>query len=182
ILNGTRNPLLLVGGCGTGKEVAILRARFPKARVIGFDASSGMIGEAKARVPQGEFYVHDIRENWADLLDEKGIDGEIVAVSVNSAMTHIKKSEVNEVMSGVREVMDTKDGLFYFGLKSSKDGAIFSDVRLGGMTRYFTTYSTMEVQLVKFLASYNGFHSLTELNLPNIYQDRPDWWEGFFTS
>jgi len=49
-------------GCGPGNSTAVLRARWPAARVTGMDSSPEMIERARADYPQGEWTVADIRE------------------------------------------------------------------------------------------------------------------------
>ena len=48
-------------GCGQGDGAALLQARFPQARVKGFDFSCGGVEIARARWPTLEFDVCDIR-------------------------------------------------------------------------------------------------------------------------
>jgi len=47
-------------GCGTGNGTAVLRSRFPSARVIGVDASAAMLERARAEVPGAEFTAADL--------------------------------------------------------------------------------------------------------------------------
>jgi trans-aconitate 2-methyltransferase len=49
-------------GCGPGHTTVLLRARFPHAALTGLDASSTMVGEARARVPDASFAVADVTE------------------------------------------------------------------------------------------------------------------------
>jgi malonyl-CoA O-methyltransferase len=43
--------LILDAGCGTGYAFPLLRARYPKARLIGLDLALGMLRQARARQP-----------------------------------------------------------------------------------------------------------------------------------
>jgi trans-aconitate 2-methyltransferase len=47
-------------GCGPGNSTEVLAARFPHARVSGFDSSPDMIAAARARLPNIRFEVADI--------------------------------------------------------------------------------------------------------------------------
>ena len=44
-------------GCGTGRLLRELRARWPNAKLVGVDPAEGMIAQAKQRLPEAEFYV-----------------------------------------------------------------------------------------------------------------------------
>ena len=60
-------------GCGPGNSTALLRERYPHARIIGIDSSETMIETARTRHPDIEFAVHD-----ATALDELDDDFDIV--------------------------------------------------------------------------------------------------------
>lgn len=47
-------------GCGTGSGSAMLRTRYPAARIIGVDASPAMLERARAAVPDAEFVSADL--------------------------------------------------------------------------------------------------------------------------
>jgi trans-aconitate 2-methyltransferase len=47
-------------GCGPGNSTAVLRQRWPAARVMGLDSSAAMIASARAAHPDGEWIVSDI--------------------------------------------------------------------------------------------------------------------------
>jgi trans-aconitate 2-methyltransferase len=49
-------------GCGPGNLTALLAERWPDAEVAGLDASAEMVAAARARVPQVEFAVGDLRD------------------------------------------------------------------------------------------------------------------------
>ena len=50
-------------GCGTGTSTAVLRARWPDARLIGVDSSPEMLGVARKAAPHGEWILADI-SSW----------------------------------------------------------------------------------------------------------------------
>jgi ubiquinone/menaquinone biosynthesis C-methylase UbiE len=49
-------------GCGTGRLLRKLAARFPAASLIGVDPAEGMIAEARRRTPGATFYVGQAEE------------------------------------------------------------------------------------------------------------------------
>jgi ubiquinone/menaquinone biosynthesis C-methylase UbiE len=58
---------LLDAGCGTGASTAALLAAVPRARVVGVDASAGMLGQARAKPwPATVEFVHGRVEDLAE--------------------------------------------------------------------------------------------------------------------
>jgi trans-aconitate 2-methyltransferase len=51
-------------GCGPGNSTELIAARFPRACIVGIDASADMIAAARARLPALRFEVADVR-TWA---------------------------------------------------------------------------------------------------------------------
>jgi trans-aconitate 2-methyltransferase len=47
-------------GCGAGNVTALLRRRWPQARVIGIDSSEAMLEKARQSLPEGEFRQADL--------------------------------------------------------------------------------------------------------------------------
>ena len=47
-------------GCGTGSGTAMLRARYPDARIVGVDGSAAMLERARKEVPGAEFVAADL--------------------------------------------------------------------------------------------------------------------------
>ncbi len=47
-------------GCGTGSGTAMLRARYPAARIVGVDGSAAMLDRARTEVPDAEFVAADL--------------------------------------------------------------------------------------------------------------------------
>ena len=51
-------------GCGTGTVTALLRARWPAARIVGLDSSKAMLERARAALPEVEWELADLA-HWA---------------------------------------------------------------------------------------------------------------------
>src|SRR5579872_5660096 len=47
-------------GCGPGNSTELLVARYPQAEVIGLDSSPAMLAQARARLPQCQFFEADL--------------------------------------------------------------------------------------------------------------------------
>ena len=71
-------------GCGPGNSTEVLRARFPKAEIVGIDSSPDMIAAARRRLPDIAFDVADIEE-W----DDAGFD----VILANAAIQWIPDHE-----------------------------------------------------------------------------------------
>jgi trans-aconitate 2-methyltransferase len=62
---GLAQPARIVDlGCGPGNSTAVLRHRWPGARVTGVDSSGEMLARARADHPEGEWVGADLRD-WA---------------------------------------------------------------------------------------------------------------------
>ena len=51
-------------GCGPGNSTAVLKGRWPNARIVGVDSSPQMVDAARNADPAGEWVLADVRE-WA---------------------------------------------------------------------------------------------------------------------
>lgn len=54
---GWQPQVILDIGCGTGRLLRKASARWPSARLIGVDPTAGMIAQARAAMPGGEFHL-----------------------------------------------------------------------------------------------------------------------------
>lgn len=63
-------PILELG-CGRGEDTAVLAGA--GCQVVSIDLSSHAIAEAKARVPEAEYYCQDIRDQWPLPASETGV-------------------------------------------------------------------------------------------------------------
>jgi ubiquinone/menaquinone biosynthesis C-methylase UbiE len=80
IPDGGRGLRLLDAGCGTGASTAALLAAAPQAEIIGVDASSGMLDEARAkRWPTWVRFAHGRIEDLPELGIEGPFDGILAA-------------------------------------------------------------------------------------------------------
>ena len=78
---------ILDAGCGTGRVTAMLLERFPKAHVIGVDASETMIAEASRRLSGRIELIH------ADLLNPLALDEPVDVVFSNAVFHWINDHE-----------------------------------------------------------------------------------------
>jgi ubiquinone/menaquinone biosynthesis C-methylase UbiE len=82
---GDRPVRLLDVGCGTGASTAALLAAAPNARVVGVDASAGMLARARAkRWPAGVEFVHARAEELADAGITGPFDGVFAAYLIRN--------------------------------------------------------------------------------------------------
>ncbi|MCM1488780.1 MAG: methyltransferase domain-containing protein, partial [Firmicutes bacterium] len=60
------NPVDIIDiGCGPGNSTAVLKTRFPKAKILGVDSSRNMVDRAKADNPDLSFKLLDVTsEDW----------------------------------------------------------------------------------------------------------------------
>ena len=99
-------------GCGSGREVAWLSANgFPAA---GFDASEGLLAEARARYP-------DLNFAWAELPVLRGIAANTYDnVLCETVIMHLDRSRI---ASAVRRLLDVvkPGGIFYLSWRVTED-------------------------------------------------------------
>jgi SAM-dependent methyltransferase len=99
-------------GCGSGREVAWLNANgFP---AVGFDASEGLLAEARSRYP-------DLNFAWAELPALRGI----AADSYDNVLceTVIMHLDHTRIAPSVRRMLDIvkPDGIFYLSWRVTED-------------------------------------------------------------
>jgi SAM-dependent methyltransferase len=98
-------------GCGSGREVAWLNANGFPAR--GFDASQGLLAEARARYPQFDFA-------YAELPDLPGIAaGTYDNVLCETVIMHLERAQIGR---SVRRMLDIvrPGGIFYLSWRVSE--------------------------------------------------------------
>jgi len=79
-------------GCGTGRLLRKVAARWPTARIIGVDAAPGMVEVAKSLAPSGEFH-----QGFAESLP-------LPDASVDLAFSSISLHHWRDASSGMREM------------------------------------------------------------------------------
>lgn len=129
-------------GCGPGRDAAHLQEH--GLQVVGIDASTGMIEEARKRVPPpAEFIQMDMRK--LDFPDDS-FDG----VWCNASLLHIPRDEVQQVLSEIHRVLHY--GPLFLAVKEGEGDAIVGEAE--GEPRFFTYFTIHEIQL---LVEHAGF-------------------------
>jgi trans-aconitate 2-methyltransferase len=72
-------------GCGPGNSTEVLAARFPKARVSGFDSSPDMIAAARKRLPGLQFEVLELK-SWIEPLGSPSLRDDSIDVALANAV------------------------------------------------------------------------------------------------
>lgn len=101
------NPSILDIGCGNGKDTHYLRQK--GAVLVGMDISSGMLREARKRVPEGIFYQMDMRNLG---FPNAVFDG----VWANGCIYHVPKIDFAQVLQEILRVLGPS-GTFSFNFK-----------------------------------------------------------------
>jgi SAM-dependent methyltransferase len=105
------SPILELG-CGAGRD-AIVLARAGH-RVVGLDASSAAIDEAKARVPSGEFHCQDLRAPFPDACTATGV------VLASLSLHYFSWTETVLLVQRIRDVL-RPSGVLLCRLNSTED-------------------------------------------------------------
>jgi 2-polyprenyl-3-methyl-5-hydroxy-6-metoxy-1,4-benzoquinol methylase len=103
---------ILDAGCAGGMKTEYLDKKGFK--VTGIDLSEKMIEIAKARMPQGNFFV-------ADLLEPLKLDQKFDAVFVQAVLLHIPKGKIREVLANLLSVLNP-GGIIYLAVKKIRPG------------------------------------------------------------
>ena len=106
-------------GCGTGKDVGYMRSQGYEA--FGLDVSEGMV-EAASRLHGDFFSCINILESDFNLSEK------FDAVTAIAVLQHIPKSEIREIISGFRILLNDGGHLFIFTKCGDKN---YWDYRLG---------------------------------------------------
>ncbi|MGA3020509.1 MAG: class I SAM-dependent methyltransferase [Candidatus Micrarchaeales archaeon] len=133
-----KGPKILDVGCGGGRDS--LHFMEKNYEVTGIDFSSGMLKEAKRRVPNVRF----IKMNMLNLeFPDASFDG----IWCCASLLHIKKADVPEVLYGFSRVLKD-DGVLFISVKEG-EGEIIKK-RDDGNTLFFANYSQKEfLELIK---------------------------------
>lgn len=106
--------------------------------VIGIDLSQEMIEIAKKVSEKSTFHVMDI----LDLNFEKDtFDG----IWASASLLHVPKKRIKSVLIKLNEIL-TNQGILYISLKEGKGSELFSDIRYGGVDKFYAYYHLEEIQ------------------------------------
>ncbi len=145
-------------GCGSGREVAWLNANgFP---AVGFDASEGLLAEARARYP-GFSFAHaelpDLRGIAADTYDNvlcetviMHLDGVQIAASIRRMLDIVKSGGVFYLSWRVTEGVDQRD----------KHGRLYAAFDVSLVRREFSEATTLLDEEVVSASSGKTIHRL----------------------
>ncbi|WP_226346741.1 class I SAM-dependent methyltransferase [Agilicoccus flavus] len=93
-------------GCGSGASTIALTLAAPGARVVGVDASSGMLAQARRKPwPDGVEFIHSAAQRFDAVLADRGIgavDGVFAAYLLRNVPDHQRDDVVTAVASALR--------------------------------------------------------------------------------
>jgi len=154
------NPLILDVGCGPGHHCAIIEKH--GARVVGIDLSDGMLGEAKALYPRGDFRKMDMRNL---LCDDNSFDG----IWASGSIYHVTKADAKHVVQEFARVLKTGGAVAVNFKLGTGEGLEDNPKSFGGSPRYFAYYSEQDI---KNLFEEFGFEELKSCMFPEKIFDR----------
>jgi ubiquinone/menaquinone biosynthesis C-methylase UbiE len=155
--------IVLVVGCGTGRDLKILGNN--NFRYLGIDSSQGMLKEAvEKRKVDGPVLCNRLEEiNLAD----SSFDG----VLIDSALEHIRKADMEQVLDKLYKSLK-KRGICLLRFRLGSGKVFVVDDNVG--RRYFTSYTREETD---FLVKSNGYKVCEAFVSNHLEDSRP----GFLT-
>jgi ubiquinone/menaquinone biosynthesis C-methylase UbiE len=138
LLPNNNNRVLDVA-CGSGRDSSYLAKE--GLEIVGIDLSTGMINEARARVPKVDFHVMDMR----DLQFRANYFGGIWACA---ALVHIPPQEIPRVLQSFHHVMSDQAALF-IAVQEKMPEIGRNNPIIAEDGRYFAFFS--EVEMVDWL-------------------------------
>ena len=150
--------LVLVAGCGTGRDISYLNSH--EIRCLGIDLSENMLVEATKRGVSSPLVTMDIRELK---LVKESFEG----IFCETALEHIPKRDIVKTFIGFYKVLKF-EGCALFGFREG-DGRVFMTDDIGGK-RYFTTYTQDEAERI---ISQVGFKVINVLKANHMLSERP---------
>lgn len=151
-------------GCGAGRDAAVfIQNGFD---YTGIDASAGMLNVARERVPEGTFLQMDFGKTP---FKEGEFDGFWAAAS----FLHVPKKEVAEVLQVAKRIIKN-GGVGFISVKEKQeiDEGMIEENRYGGISRYFSFYTTNEF---KDLLVQNGFTLIKMSTHPEGDERQTNW-------
>ena len=147
----TEEGSLLSVGCGYGKDEEVFASR--GFAVTGIDAARSMVREAARRVPQGRFFVMDMRSLGFD-------DGSFDGVWCNASLHHLSREDAPIALAEMRRVLRHRGVLFV----NVKQGSGEEKRMLGSGTVRETFYQGKEMERLFSGAGFKIVMSLTRKN------------------
>lgn len=150
-------------GCAGGVKSRYLVAK--GLHVTGIDFSENFIEIAKKEVPEGEFYVMDMR-------DISALPQTYDGIFCQAALLHIPKSEVPHVVQGWLPKLNT-NGLLYIAVKRKREGqpeeGVLKENDYGyEYERFFSYFTPQEIEA---LFTENGF----EIVFKTVAEQESSW-------
>ncbi|TCK56472.1 2-polyprenyl-3-methyl-5-hydroxy-6-metoxy-1,4-benzoquinol methylase [Flavobacterium sp. 90] len=136
ILKVNKGGEILDLGCGPGHHALFFSNN--DFSVTGIDLSSEMIELAKKASVKSNFKIMDILT-----LDfqKASFDG----IWASASLLHIPKNKITPVLQKLKEIL-IKDGILYISLKQGNGSELFTDIRYGGVDKYYVYYQLEEIE------------------------------------
>lgn len=123
-------------GCGPGHHSKYFSSL--DFNVIGIDLSSEMIEIAKKESDNGDFQVMDILNlNF----EKNSIDG----IWASASMLHVPKYKLKSLLRKLKGML-VNNGILYISLKEGVGSEIITDVRYGGVNKFYVYYQLEEIE------------------------------------
>lgn len=169
-------------GCGSGRFIQVTAEKFPAAKVIGFDNSTGIIKQAKQRLKEfnlgNNVWVDNILSpSLTDSISKSLGNSSLKAIIANGSFPHIPKSSSERVLQTFYTLLEP-GGVLSFGEKYSELGKKFYD-KIIGSERVFSTMSIEEVGKLLFIAHEIGFEFIEISAQKHYYKEKPIWLDIF---
>jgi len=142
--SGSNNTIEL--GCGNGRDARYMVFRLSPVNYRGIDASEGLVKLARENVPQGEFYVKDIRK----LSFEPETFGIIFSFAT---LLHVKQEELSEIIKKCQKWLKN-GGILYISTKYGEYKELLIE-NLGDQKYY---YSYLPEDIIKMAGT--GFETV----------------------
>jgi SAM-dependent methyltransferase len=152
-LNESGSNKVLELGCGNGRDAEYIISKVGINKYIGIDASKGLIKIAKEKIPEGEFYVEDMREVTHET-EQFGI------IFSFASMLHMKQEEMVKLIDKCHKMLKTGGILFI----STKYGEYKEEkvVNLGD-DKYYYFYRPEDIEILcpyKFFVVYKNVQDI----------------------
>lgn len=133
-------------GCGPGRDVAYLTDL--GCHLVGLDLSSGMLAQARLRLPGAQFV-------QADLCHLPVASDSFDGIWACASLLHLRRTQVPAALLEARRVLHHPCGLLYLSLKAGQGERWVTGS--DGHRRFFSFFLLPELQTV---LQHTGFHLL----------------------